>query len=161
MPDSTSSPRLTPSQARGKIEYYCAYRERSQVEVREKLYQYGLTPPEVEQLIAELIEGNFLNEERFACAYVRGKFEQKKWGRLKISQGLYRHKISPYLLKKAFAQIDAQDYQQTLSAILVKKWRSLKVGNSFQKKGRVAVYAISRGFESDLVWDELTNLYPD
>jgi regulatory protein len=147
--------KLTPKQAQKKIEHFCAYRERSQVEVREKLYHYGLIPPEVEALVTGLIEGNFLNEERFAMAYVRGKFEQKKWGRVKIKQGLYPHKISDYLLRKAFKQISEIAYAEVLSEVVAKKYKTTKAPSAFNKKGKVAAYAISRGFEAELVWEEM------
>jgi regulatory protein len=71
-----------------KAEHFCAYQERSQQEVRDKLYEWGLWPDAVEQSISRLIEGNFLNEDRFAKAYTKGKFNQKAWGKIKIKQGL-------------------------------------------------------------------------
>jgi regulatory protein len=151
-PEGTKTPRLTPRQALVKIEAYCAYRERSQVEVRQKLYDYGLYPPDVEQIIVKLIESNFLNEQRFACAFVRGKFNQQQWGRVKIKQALYQHKLSPYLLKKAMAEIDEADYQETLERVVLKKYQMVKAKNEFERKGKVAAYVISRGFEGDVVW---------
>src|SRR5690606_22791562 len=76
------------NEAKNKAEAYCAYQERSQQEVRDKLYHMNLHTSQVEELIAYLIENNFLNESRFANAYVSGKFRMKKWGRKKIKQGL-------------------------------------------------------------------------
>lgn len=157
-PEGTKPTRLTPMQALVKIEAYCAYQERSQVEVRQKLYNYGLYPPDAEQIIVKLIESNFLNEQRFACAFVRGKFNQKQWGRVKIKQALYQHKLSPYLLQKAMAEIDESDYQKTLETVLFKKYQKVKAKNEFERKGKAAAYAISRGFESDLVWDALKEI---
>ncbi len=142
-------------EAREKIRAYCAYQERSQVEVREKLYSYGLIPEVVDELLVELIQANFLNEERFAKAFVRGKFRAKKWGRRKIGEALYRHNLSDYVLKKAFAEIDEQEYDHTLDELLQKKYRETKDRNIFTRKGKVARWLISRGYESDLVWDKL------
>ena len=141
------------NEAREKIRAFCAYRERSQVEVREKLYQYGLIPEVVDELIVELIQENFLSEERFACAFVRGKFQIKKWGRNKIRQELYRHQLSDYILKKAFAEIDEDAYIQCLRQVLEKKRRETRQRNQFMQNQKVAQYAIRRGFEPDLVWD--------
>src|ERR1700741_430415 len=70
--------------ALGKAENYCAYQERSQQEVREKLYEWGVYPSVIERIVSKLIENNFLNEERFAIAYATGKLRQKGWGRNKI-----------------------------------------------------------------------------
>lgn len=142
-------------EAREKIRAFCAYRERSQREVAEKLFEFGLFEETRNQLIAELIQENFLNEERFARAYVRGKFRIKRWGRKKIEQGLYYHHLSDYVLRKAFSEIDEQAYQQTLQALIDKTWRNTRMKDDFKRKGKVAAYAIRRGFEPELVWEVL------
>lgn len=142
-------------EAREKIRAYCAYRERSQHEVRQKLYEYGLYTDVVNQLISELIQENFLNEERFARAFVRGKFSIKKWGRIKIKQALYPHQLSDYILRKAFAEIDEDQYLSTLEEVITKKSKQVKLKNEFQRNGKIAQYAISRGFEPELVWEVL------
>lgn len=154
-PDSKGSKIYDLNEAREKIAAFCAYRERSQVEVREKLFSYGLIPEVVDELIMELIQQNFLNEERFARAFVRGKFRIKKWGRQKIRNALYRHGLSVYVLQKAFEEIDDKAYDNTLNDLLEKKYRETRDLNVFRKKGRVARWLISRGFEPDIVWDKL------
>ena len=140
-------------EAREKIRAFCAYRERSQYEVRNKLYEYGLYTDAVNEEISSLIQENFLNEERFARAFVRGKFLIKKWGRIKIRQALYPHQLSDYILKKAFTEIDEDLYFQTLKEIIDKKSREVKLKNEFQRNGKIAQYAMSRGFEPELVWE--------
>lgn len=82
------------SQAKLKAEAFCAYQERAQQELRDKLYEWGLHADEVEEIISELIVDNFLNEERFAIAYVSGKFRMKGWGKIKIKQGLKYKNVS-------------------------------------------------------------------
>src|ERR1700761_2983059 len=96
-----------------KAEHYCAYQERSQQEVRDKLYEWGLWTDAVENIISQLITAGFLNEERFAKAYSLGKFRQKAWGKGKIKQGLKLKKVPDVLIKKALLVIDADDYLQT------------------------------------------------
>src|ERR1700740_2175906 len=91
--------------AMAKAEHYCAYQERSQQEVRDKLYEWGLWPEAVEHIISQLICDNFLNEERFAKAYALGKFRQKGWGKIKIKQGLKLKKVPEVLIKKALLTI--------------------------------------------------------
>ncbi|AEV32635.1 hypothetical protein Oweho_1647 [Owenweeksia hongkongensis DSM 17368] len=140
-------------EAREKIRAFCAYRERSQYEVRERLYEYGLYTDAVNQEISSLIQENFLNEERFARAFVRGKFSIKKWGRVKIKQALYPHQLSDYVLKKAFTEIEEDDYLKTLQDVIEKKARTVKLKNEFERNGKIAQYAISRGFEPSLVWE--------
>ncbi|MEM9858982.1 MAG: regulatory protein RecX [Bacteroidota bacterium] len=142
-------------EAKLKAADYCAYQERSQQEVRDKLYDYGLHRAEVEEVISLLITEGFINEERFAKAYVRGKFRLKKWGRNKIAAGLKQHKISPYCLKKGWEEIDEAEYLKVLLELIEKKDRSLKEKNQFIRKRKVAQFAIQRGFEPQLVWDQL------
>lgn len=142
------------NEAREKIRGFCAYRERSHREVREKLVTYGLIPDAVDLLTTELIQENFLNEERFARSFVRGKFNIKKWGRLKILQALKFHQISDFVLRKSMEEIDDELYIQTLTELLQKRMQS-KTGSDFIKKGDAARYAQSRGYENDLIWDVL------
>ena len=151
--EEESKKHFTLQEAREKIRAFCAYRERSQYEVKNKLYEYGLYTDAVNEEISNLIQDNFLNEERFARAFVRGKFSIKKWGRIKIQQALYPHQLSDYILNKAFSEIDEDDYQKTLLQIIEKKSREVKLKNEFQRNGKIAQYAISRGFEPELVWE--------
>lgn len=140
-----------------KAEHYCAYQERSQQEVRDKLYEWGLYTNAVENIITQLIEANFLNEERFAKAYVRGKFNQKNWGRIKIKQGLKIKNVSPVLIKKALLSIDLNDYMTTLTRILEKKANTLVESNAYKRSYKLQQYALSRGFEPELAMEVLKN----
>jgi len=137
--------------AKPKIEYYCAYQERSQQEVRDKLYDMGLHQKEVEELIVELIESNFLNEERFAIAYAGGKFRIKRWGRIKIKLALKQKKVSEYCIKKALAQFNHQDYEQAIDEWIEKKGKLVKEKNLYKRKYKIVQFVISKGFEPDLV----------
>lgn len=141
--------------ALAKAEHYCAYQERSQQEVRDKLYEWGLWTDAVENIISQLITGNYLNEERFAKAYTQGKFRQKAWGRIKIKQGLKLKKVPDVLIKKALQTIDAEDYWQTLQKVLAKKAPTIKEKTSFKRQYKLQQYAMSRGYEADLVNDVL------
>lgn len=141
--------------AKVKIEQYCAYQERSQQEVRDKLYDMGLHQKEVEELISELVVDNFLNEERFAITYARGKFRIKHWGKNKIKQNLKLKKVSEYCIKKALKEIDPDEYYEVLKTELQKKSEKLKDKDPFIRKNKIAQYLGSRGFEMDLVWDLL------
>ncbi|MEO8087646.1 MAG: regulatory protein RecX [Bacteroidota bacterium] len=142
-----------------KARAYCAYQERSQQEVRDKLYDWGLHKTEVEQCIAELVSENYLNEQRFAIAYAGGKFRIKEWGRIKIKLALKQKKVSDYCIKKALDEISSRDYKKTLSKILASKSKEVKETNQLKKKYKVAQYAISRGFEPEMVWEEITSIF--
>jgi regulatory protein len=141
----------TQKQALIKAESYCAYQERCQQEVRDKLYSWGLHEVQVENVIAELIASNFINEERFAKAYAGGKFRIKKWGRVKISIELKRRKISAYCIKKGLAEIEEEEYIKTLQKVAEVKIKATKERDSIKKKYKVMNYLLSRGFENDLV----------
>lgn len=148
---------LTVHQAKLKAANYCAYQERSQQELRDKLYAWGLATPEVEQLIAELILENFLNEERFAIAYVSGKFNIKGWGKLKIKQGLQHKRISSRLINDALRTIEEEVYLAKLRSILEKKGKAITEKDIPKRKYKLAQYAMAKGYENELIFDILRN----
>jgi regulatory protein len=145
--------KLTPNQAIIKAQMSCAYQERCQQEMRDKLYEWGLHSNEVENIIADLISTNFLNEERFAKAFAGGKFRIKKWGKVKIKIELKKRKISDYCIRKGLAEIDDIEYIKTLKDILSKKLKENTKGKIQIRNYKAAQYAQSRGFEGDLIWD--------
>ena len=148
---------LDPQQALVRAQKYCAYQERSQQEVRDKLYSFGLHKGDVENTIAELITSGFLKEERFANAFAGGKFRMKGWGRIKIKLALQQKKVSDNLIKQALKSIDERDYERELKKLIAEKSRKTIEKNPLKKKYKVAQYIISRGFEAELVWQLLND----
>ncbi|MCW3075487.1 MAG: regulatory protein RecX [Bacteroidetes bacterium] len=146
---------ITPLVALEKMKNWCAYQERSQNEVRQKLFEFKLEEEQVEWIISELVTEKFLNDERFAIAYAGGKFRIKHWGRNKIKMGLKHHKISDYCISKALKSIEEQAYEKILIKVIEKKLRLTKTTDKRKKQYEVINYAISRGFESDLVIEQL------
>lgn len=144
--------RLTPSEARQKIYRYCAYQERSHQEVKDKLYSYGLYGNEVDEILAHLITEGFLNEERFARAFVRGKFRMQKWGRVKLQHELEARGLTKNCIRAGMKEIEDQEYLNTLHDLLQKKSGQLEEENDFLRRDKLARYVIQKGFESDLVW---------
>ena len=135
-----------------KISRWCAYRERCQQEVRNKLYEMKLCSiPEIEQLIARLITENFLNEMRYATAFAGGKFRINKWGKIKIKIELQKHNISSYCIKKALESIDSSEYKKTISRIIEKKLKEIKHPVKAYRIQKTIQYCISRGFEAAIV----------
>jgi regulatory protein len=145
----------TPEQALFKIRDWCAYQERCQQEARDKLYDYGLKTDDVENIIAQLVNENFINEERFAIAFAGGKFRIKKWGKVKIKQELKAKRVSDYCIKKGLAVIDNTDYINTLKKVLALKAKSITEKNFLKKKQKLLRYALSKGYEQDLIFDVL------
>ena len=155
MTATNTKPVYGPEAALVKARAYCVYQERSHQELRDKLYEWGQHQKDVEAIISELITSGFINEERFAITYAGGKFRIKKWGKVKIKMGLKEKRVSDYCIRKALSAIDMDDYIRTLKEILESKAASVKESNLLKKKYKVAQYAVSRGFESDLVWEVL------
>jgi len=135
-----------------KLRHYCAYQERCHEEVRTKLLSLKIYGNDLEEAINKLIEDDFLNEERFAKAYASGKFRMKKWGRIKILNGLKQRKISDYCIRKGMAEIEEDDYLKTLKQLITSATKKYKSNNPFETNSRVAKYIISKGYESNLVW---------
>ena len=144
--------RLTKDQAWQKIKYFTAYQERCHQEVKDKLYSFGLYGNQVEEVIAQLIEENYLNEERYAAMFTGGKFRMKQWGRVKIRHALKQKRISEYCLNKAMKAIADEDYQQALEKLARQKWSALSTEkNLFTKKVKALNYLLGKGYEMDLV----------
>ena len=135
-----------------KIKHICSYQERNHQEVKEKLYSFGLYKMDVEMLLSQMIEENYLNEERFAIAFVGGRFRIKKWGRVKIRYELKQKRISDYCIKKGLASIAEEDYIKTLQKLFTEKKTSLKLEkNIFIKKQKIQSFLMQRGFEPQLI----------
>ena len=151
--------RTTGEKALQKIKHYCGYQERSHAEVKEKLYSFGLWKNEVETLISQLIEENYLNEERFAIMFAGGKFRMKQWGRVKIRYELKQKQVSEYCIRKALKEIDEPAYLQTLQKLARQKLTTLKSEkNIFIKKRKLHDFLMQRGFESNLISDMIKQL---
>jgi regulatory protein len=134
------------------IEHYCAYQERCHSEVRNKLLELHFRGAELEEAIASLIDGNFLNEERFARSYTRGKFRIKQWGRRKIINELKKKKVSEFCIRKGLTEIDGTAYEETLKALMDKKVSELKgEKNIWIRKQKVQRYLLQKGYEPDLI----------
>jgi len=136
---------LTKEQALQKLKQYCAYQERCHQEVKEKLYSLGVWKRDHDEIIATLIEENYLNEERFAIAYAGGKYRIKSWGRVKIKYELKQKQVSEYCIKKALKQIDETDYVATLRKLASEKYQSLKGEQYLIRKKKTMDYLMGRG----------------
>ena len=146
----------TPLQDLPKIQHFCAYQERCHAEVIDKLYSFGLNKKEIEQIVTQLIEDNYLNEERFARSFVNDKFRFNKWGRKKIEYQLKAKKVSAYNIKSGMKAIDEDDYLKLLQKEANNKLESLKNEKNIRtKNAKVFQYLLGRGFESNLISDVL------
>lgn len=142
---------ITKEQALQKLKHYCAYQERCHSEVKEKLYNLGAWKKDHDEIIATLIEENYLNEERFAVAFAGGKFRIKQWGRVRIKYELKQKQVSEYSIKKAMKQIDEEEYLSLLNKLAKEKYVALKNEQYLIRKKKTMDYLAAKGFEADLV----------
>ncbi len=157
--DQKKRQNLTPNQALQKLKQYCAYQERCHSEVNEKSYEYGLNKDDIAYCISQLIEEDYLNEERFAIAYVGGKFRTKHWGKQKIQYQLRQKQISKYCIDKALALIDLDEYYAVAEQEFEKKLNTLKSErNHFTKKRKLTDYMQQHGFEFSLISELLKKI---
>ena len=145
----------TPKDAYLKAMRFCAYQERCHQEVVEKLSELGVYGTDAELIISELIQENYLNEERFAKILAGSKFRVKSWGRIKIRQELKMRKVSEYCINEAMKEIEDTDYEKTLRKLIEVKSVTLKKGNPLQRNYKLAAYVIGKGFEPELVWEQI------
>lgn len=148
----------TLKEATRKLESYCAYQERCHKEVRQKLWDMGMIPEAQDQIIALLIQENYLNEERFAQSYARGKFTIKKWGRNRIVNELKFRGISKYNIKTALKEIEDGAYLDTLDALAQKRVSQIRETNLQKRRKKLADYLLYRGWESHLVYGKVKEL---
>ncbi len=136
-----------------KMMYFCAFQERSLFDVQYKLKEFNLQPRINSEIIDKLIKDNYLNEERFVKEFTIGKFRINKWGKNKIIQALQIKKIPESYIQTGIREIDEDDYLDLLHQLIAKKSHEIREPNVMKKNRMLANYAISKGFEPDLVWD--------
>lgn len=148
----------TIQEAQIKMQRFCAYQERCHREVEQKLRQMRMIPDAIDVIIVNLIKEDFLNEERFAKSYARGKFRIKKWGWIRIKQGLKAKNISKYNIDLAFEEIE-EEYLDTFEKIALQKKESILEENPLKARKKFIDYLIYRGWESDLVYEKAEEFY--
>jgi len=151
----------TIEEAKRALERYCVYQDRCHQEVRKKLLEMRMIPDAIDIVIGHLIEHNFLNEERFAKAYVRGKFNHKSWGKQRIVRELKQRQISAYNIKTALLEISEEEYISTFNTLSRKRIQQLsKEKDKYKKRKKLADYLLYRGWEGDWVYEKAKELVP-
>jgi regulatory protein len=149
---------LSEEQIIKKLESFCAYRERCESEVKQKLYQLAVDVKETDFYINYLKENNFLNEDRFIAAFARGKFNIKSWGKRKIIQELQVKRIDSKKILQSIENIDEGQYFVRLQDLLEKKLRTIKEIDVFKKKQKLMQYAMQKGYEMELIIEALKEI---
>lgn len=149
----------TVEEAKSKLEAFCAYQERCHKEVVAKLKQMRMIPIAVDAVVVHLIENGFLNEERFAKSFARGKFRYKNWGKNRIKNELRLREISSYNIKMALQEIDDDQYVATFHKLAEKKYAEISEKNKFKAQKKLADYLLYRGWESHWVYEKINELF--
>lgn len=145
----------TVDEAQKRLENYCAYQERCHKDVKSKLKEMKMIPEAIDKILVHLIEHNYLNEERFAKAFVRGKFRIKKWGKNRLIRELKFREISKYSIESGLKEINLEEYNKVLDELVKKRIAQVKEQNVYKKKRKVADYLLYRGWESHLIYEKL------
>jgi regulatory protein len=145
-------------EAINKIENFCAYQERCHEEVVQKLRSMKMDSEEIDSIMVHLIGDNFLNEERFACSFARGKHRIKHWGKIRIVNELKSKKITQTLINIALKEISPEEYATTFHTLAEKNWESIRETNLMKKRKKFCDYMLRRGFESNLIFEKVKEL---
>lgn len=148
-------------EATKKLEGYCAYQDRCHKEVISKLREMHMIPQAIDLIVAHLIQENFLNEERFAKSYARGKFNIKKWGKNRIVNELKHREISKYNISMALKEIEPKEYVKTFNALAKKRLAEIKEKDTQKRRKKLADYLLYRGWESGMVYEKIYELVPN
>lgn len=142
------------------MKHFCAYQERCHSEVRDRLYAYGLERTASENIITQLIAEDYLNEERFAQQFARGKFRLKGWGKRKIELELKTRQVSEYCINKGLELIDNNEYEDTFYKLAEKKRLSLNgEKNVFIRKKKIRDFLLSKGYTHQMIYAYLEQNY--
>jgi regulatory protein len=144
-----------------KAEHFCGYRERCSYEVKQKLRDLDADENETEKVLASLQEDDYLSDERFARLFASGKFRIKRWGKNKIRAELRMKKMPDSFIYNALDVIDEEEYNKTIEHLIAKKEREVKSKNTKDKTRKIAMYLLSKGFESELIWKALKSPSPE
>ena len=141
-----------------KLERYCVYQDRCHKEIETKLKEFTLIEEAKNQIVLHLLEHNFLNEERFAKSFARGKFNIKNWGKQRIIRELKFRDISEYNIKTALKEIDEVEYLKTINRIAVKRKEILNESDFYKRKKKLTDYLIRKGYEFDLIYSTVQSI---
>ena len=141
-----------------RIRHYCAVMDRCQYQVITKLKSYGVSDSLANEILIELIQNKYLDEERFARSFCSGKFKIKRWGRKKIAYELSKLKVPKSCVLLGMLEINEADYKDVIKHLVNKKMVSLKDKNTYVRKKKVVEYLLRKGYESELVWSYIHKL---
>lgn len=148
----------TVDEAKLKLEYFCSYQERCHGDVIEKLRTMKMIPEAIDLIVVHLLDHNFLNEERFACSFARGKHRMKCWGKIRIVNELKFRNISKYNITTALKEITQEEYLSNFHKLAENHWQNMRERDSLKKRKKFCDFLLRKGFESNLVYEKVRDL---
>ena len=149
--------RLTKELVLQKLRFYCRYQQRCESEIKDKLFELGINKKDHDALVNELVKENCVSDDRFAQAFVRGRFKLKQWGRRKIQKGLKEKRVSDEIALKALDQINKKEYLAVLNKLAKERHASLKNEQYLVRKKKTMDYLMQKGYEVDLIKEVVKN----
>lgn len=149
---------LSINEAINKMEYYCSYQDRCHKEVEQKLRNLTLIPELKEKVIIHLIENKYIDEERFAKSFARGKHNYKGWGKIRIIQELKFREISKRNIDLAMLELPNEIYLENFHALAEKNWNSIKERKGQKKNKKFVDFLLRKGYETNLIFEKLKDL---
>lgn len=150
---------LTVTDAVAAMQRYCVYQDRCHKEVRTRLLEHQVYGHDLEEVMTALILDDFLNEERYARSFVRGKFRMNKWGKNKIVQHLKFNNVSPYCIKKGLSEIDDDLYMETIKGLIKRKNEGILKADIYTRKRKITSYLVQKGYEMHIISELLQEYF--
>jgi regulatory protein len=144
--------KIPPQKALTICQTMCSKQEFCCFDIERKLKRWQVEPQDIKEILAKLETEKFIDETRYASAFANDKFRFGRWGRNKIKFNLKRKKVSEIRIKSALAKIDQEEYLVTLNGLLEAKKGRIKAKDDYDRKRKLAAFAIGRGFEPELVF---------
>ncbi len=141
----------TEAQAQASLAALCARGEHCTGEMDEKMRRWGLDEDARGRVISYLVEQKFVDDERFARAYVNDKVRYDRWGRRKIEQGLWQKKVAEDIQHRVLDEVPSQLYEETLLPMMQAKWPTIKAETDYERSLKLIKWAMGRGYEMDVI----------
>jgi regulatory protein len=141
-----------------KLEHFCAYQERCHQDVIQKMRGMAIDLNTIDEIVVYLIQNQFLNEERFACSFARGKNRIKYWGAIRITNELKARNVSQNIIATALKEIKTEEYFTTFENLAIRIWENSTEKNILKKRKKICDYLLRKGYESQLVYEKVKEL---
>jgi regulatory protein len=142
---------MTEQEAYLRLAALCAQAEHCEQEMRDKMRRWGLDEAAQDKVVERLTKERYIDEERYARAFVKDKIRYNKWGRRKVQQALWMKHISDDIQQQVLDEIDEKDYLDVLRPLLKQKRKSIKAESDYELNQKLVRFALSRGFGFDII----------